>query len=119
MSHNEKRLSVTFTALIWSGIALIVCGAAVAVLGIGDDIEIVELTWGSASLKTSQVGLVMIVVGSLLSGTVALRLPSDVRVFDSGRRQVSFMEQVAERAPILFIVVGATASILLVASVFL
>lgn len=118
MSHDEKRLSVTFTALIWIGIFLILCGVGVAAFDIGADTEIIELTWGSASLKTSQVGLAMIVIGALLASIVALRLPSDVRVFNDSRR-VSFMEKVLERAAILFAVIGAVAGLLFVASVLL
>lgn len=118
MSHDEKGLSVTFTVLIWIGIFLILCGAVVVAFDIGSGTEIIELKWGSASLKTSQVGLAMIVVGALLAGIVALRLPSDVRVFDDSRR-VSFMEKVLERAPILLAVIGVVAGLLLVASVLL
>lgn len=111
MTASQK--SVTFTAIILVGLALAVLGAITAILGLGEAITL-ELTLGDYTVKTTSVGLAILVVGALLAGVVALRLPRNVQVFGNGS-QPSWGERLAAR-PVVFLATAAVAVVLLVVS---
>ncbi len=110
-----SRTSVTYTALIFAGIALAIAGAVVAILGLGG-VTVFEGKAGGAEVKTQSVGLAIMVVGAVLAGTVALKLPKGVTVLSPSEASVT--ERVAERAPILFLVAGSAVVLLIVSLVF-
>jgi uncharacterized membrane protein YidH (DUF202 family) len=78
---ETKHLSVTFTALIWTGLIVVLAGVAMTAFGSLDTGATIEVSWGKARLKTVHVGLALVIVGALLAGIVSLRLPKNVRVF--------------------------------------
>jgi hypothetical protein len=92
---SKKTLSITFTLLIWSGIVLAFLGAVVAIIGAGGATAF-DGKFGNIEVKTTSVGLAILVVGSLLAGTIALRLPKDVRVLNRTRQTIQ--EKIAEKA---------------------
>lgn len=114
-STEPRTLSVTFTVLIWAGIALAIFGAIVAILGVGGAAAF-DGKIGSIEVKTGSVGLAILVVGLIFAGTIALRLPRNVRVLARARKR-SLTERIARRAP-LFFLAGIIGCILLVLSFF-
>lgn len=86
--------SFTYTAIILTGLGLAVFGAIMAVLGLGGATAF-DGSLGDTRISTSNVGLAILVVGSLLAGVVALKLPKNVRVF--GDIESTFGERLADR----------------------
>lgn len=109
---SKKTLSITFTLLIWSGIVLAFLGAIVAIIGVGGATAF-DGKFGNIEIKTTSVGLAILVVGSVLAGTIALRLPKDVRVLNRTRQTI--VEKIAERA-ILLLGISLLGCILLLVS---
>lgn len=115
---SDKRLSITHTVLIWTGIVLILVGAVMTLFDIGSDGAAIKVTvLDMAELSTGHVGLVFIVVGAFLSGVVALRLPPDVRVFSDNQQSVT--ERIAGNALIPSLILGGVALLFLVISMVL
>jgi len=110
----ENRVSITYTALIWTGIILSILGAIVAVLGFGGS-TVFEGSLGDIKVKTTQTGLAVLVVGAALAGTIALKLPKGVVVLEEGEKY-SFTEKLARRIPVLSLVILVVAIVLLVVS---
>jgi hypothetical protein len=71
---------ITFTAVIFVGLLLVIAGAIVTIAGIGG-VSAFEVTTGSITVKTPSVGLAMMATGAFLSGGVARKLPEGVKVF--------------------------------------
>lgn len=97
--RKRKSISVTFTALVWTGILLAIAGAVVAVLGLGN-VTSFQGKIGNIQITTTSIGLVIMIVGSVLAGTIALHLPKDVRVF--GETKDTLMEKIVEGVPVFF-----------------
>lgn len=114
-SEQKKKLSITFTALIWTGILLALFGAVVAVLGLGGTTAF-EGKIGDVEIKTASVGLAIFAVGAVLAGIIALRLPKEVGVL--ARKPRSLIEKIANR-PIYFFIAGLVGCILLALSFLL
>jgi hypothetical protein len=89
------KKSITFTALIWFGMLLGAVGAVVAILGVGGAVSF-SIKIGSVDANTTSVGLAICVIGCLLAGGVATRLPKGVSVL--GRRHSSFMNWISRHA---------------------
>ncbi len=75
-----RRPSVTFTALIFFGMAIALAGVVLLLLGAGGAASF-ELALGGVTLKTTSVGLAVIGIGAALSAGVAMNLPDNVQVF--------------------------------------
>lgn len=115
---SSRRLSVTFTALVWTGITLILVGAIMTFFSIGSDVTAFKVTiFDVVELRTSHIGLVLIIVGAVLSGIVSLRLPADVRIFGESKR--SLTERIAENALIPSVILIILALLVLLVLVFL
>ncbi|HEX3999417.1 MAG TPA: hypothetical protein VHX65_12775 [Pirellulales bacterium] len=112
---TRPRVSIAYTAIIFTGLALAVFGAIAAVLGLGG-VSAFDGTIGSAKIKTSNVGLAILVVGTLLAGVVALKLPKDVRVF--ARVKPSFTERLAEIVAVPSLLIAALGTIAFVILLF-
>jgi len=108
------RVSITYTALIWTGIILALFGAITAVLGLGGA-TVFEGSLGSIKVKTTQTGLAILVVGAALAGTIALKLPKGIVVLEEGEKY-SLTEKLARRIPVLSLVIVSVAIILLILS---
>lgn len=118
MLMSDKRLSITHTVLIWTGIVLILVGIVMTLFGIGSEAAATKVTvLDMAELSTSHIGLVFVVVGAFLSGVVALRLPEDIRVFAEAEQ--SLTEKLAENALIPSVIIGGLAVLLLILSIVL
>ena len=115
---TDKRLSVTHTGLIWTGVILVLVGLVMTLFGIADDATAFEATiLDIAELRTSHIGLIFIVIGAFLSGIVSIRLPPDVRVFRESKQ--SLTEKVAENALVPSAVLGSVALLALILSITL
>lgn len=111
---SDKKLSITHTALIWVGIILILVGVVMTLFGFGSDaIAFEAVVFDAVELSTSHIGLVLIVIGALLSAFTCSRLPSDVRVFHAGKQ--SFSQTLAENGLVPFVTVASLALCLLIA----
>ncbi len=99
--EKENRISITFTALVWVGILLCISGAVVAVLGFGSS-TVFEVHIGSVEVKTTQVGLAILVVGALLSFFTAQKLPTGVMILAD---KPTFMEKLLRRVPIMSVMI--------------
>jgi len=111
----KERISITYTALIWTGIILCLFGAIVTVLGFGGSTTFEGSLYG-IKVKTTQTGLVILVIGAVLSGVVAVKLPKGVRVLELGEKKYSFTEKLLGGIPILSLVIGVIAVTLLILS---
>ena len=108
------KVSFTYTALIWTGIVLCLSGFVIAVLGLGG-LTSFEASFDSIKVKTTSVGLAIVVVGAVLSGTVAIKLPRGVRVM-ALEEPDTFTVVLARRIPSISLVVGIVAIVCLVLS---
>ncbi len=111
---SKNRVSITYTALIWTGIILSLFGAIVAILGFGGS-TVFEGSLGDIKVKTTQTGLAVLVVGAALASTIALRLPKGIVVLEEGEKY-SLTERLARIIPVLFLVILVVAIVLLVAA---
>jgi len=111
---SKERISITYTALIWTGIILVLFGAISAVLGLGGA-TFFEASFGEIKIKTTQTGLAILFVGALLSGFIAIKLPKGVVVLDK-EEKYTFTERLARKIPILALIIAAIAIVLLVLS---
>jgi hypothetical protein len=107
---SKNKVSITFTALIWTGILLSLCGAIVAVLGFGGS-TFVEASIGSIKLKMTQTGLIILIVGALLSYFTAINLPKGVTVLAD---EPTFAEKIVREIPIISLSMSLVSVILLV-----
>src|SRR5262249_48111130 len=95
MAATKKRISITFTALIWTGLLLAIAGTIFTLLGLSGQ-SLFEASIGNLTIKTAHVGLTLVVIGSLLAGFIAMNLPEGVELYaEQGR---SLTERVAENA---------------------
>src|SRR4051812_25300937 len=85
------RPSLVLSAVIIFGLMLVVAGVAFALLGLGN-VGVIGGEAKGVELRTTSLGVVMIVVGALLSGLVATNLPNGYQIY-GGRR-----ESVAQKA---------------------
>jgi uncharacterized membrane protein YidH (DUF202 family) len=109
------RRSVVYTGLILFGILLAVAGAVIAVLGIGKP-SATEVSGGGVDVKTSSVGLVILVVGAGLAGILALKKPGDIELFTDRPARRPLPERIAGNAAIPALAIAAVGVVLLVVS---
>src|SRR5687767_1422989 len=100
LSMAEARRSVTFTALIFVGMAIAIGGLIIIVLGLGGSTRF-ELKVGEVEVATTSVGLAVLTVGAIMSAVIALKLPEGVQVF--GATNPTMIERFASFAPLLWI----------------
>ncbi len=94
-----------------------VVGAVAALLGVGGSTGL-ELSFGDFKVKTTQVGLSIMVIGAALAGVAAVKLPAGVRI-KAEEVQSSFTEKLARKLPpAALIVVIASLVLLIVYSVY-
>ncbi|RGA03043.1 hypothetical protein DI270_021145 [Microbispora triticiradicis] len=113
---NRTRISITYTVLIITGLLLAVAGAVVAILGLGGVVEFKGEVAG-AKAETTSVGLAVLVVGALLAGIVAVKLPTQVNVLGNGGRR-GFTEWFSEFGVRLCALLVAAGVVLLIVSLF-
>ncbi len=102
-------MSITFTALIWTGILLSIFGAIVTVLGLGGS-TLFEVSIGSVTVKMKATGLIIIVIGAALSFFTAQNLPPDVIVLGD---EPTLMEKNVRNIPAISLLVCVIAIFLL------
>ncbi|WP_327046845.1 hypothetical protein OG320_02770 [Microbispora sp. NBC_01189] len=113
---NRTRISVTYTVLIITGLLLAMAGAVVAILGLGGVVEFKGEVAG-AKAETTSVGLAVMVVGALLAGIVAVKMPAQVTVLGDGGRK-GFTEWFAEFGGRICAVLVTVGVVLLIISLF-
>lgn len=108
----QKRISLTYTVLIWLGMVLCVVGAVAAIVGVGGS-NAFALTFGDFEAKSTQVGLSIMVIGAALAGVVALKLPAGVRVL-AEHSQPGFTEKLARNLTTAALIIVTAGVILLI-----
>ena len=98
----KKEFSVTYTVLIWFGMALCIVGAVAAILGLGGS-TVFELTFGDFTAKSTQVGLSIMIIGAALAGVVAVKLPAGVKVL-AEEVHYSFTQRLARNLPVVALI---------------
>jgi uncharacterized membrane protein len=77
---NGRRPSVVYSAIVVVGLVLTVLGAIVAVVGVSNS-DLFTASLGDARVKTSSVGLAIMVVGAAITVVAAISKPRDVQLF--------------------------------------
>ena len=111
----KDKLSITYTALIWTGIVLMLFGAITAILGFGGS-TFFEASFGDLKVKTNQIGLAILIIGAVFTATIARKLPKGVKILGEGVEKYSFTEKLARKIPIFSLAIIVVAIILLVLS---
>jgi hypothetical protein len=76
----KKRVSVTHTAIVWTGLLLALFGAVVAALGLGG-VTTFTFKWKDViELSSASVGIVIMITGALLAWYQANHLPKGARI---------------------------------------
>jgi len=114
MANN--KIPFTYTFLIWIGILLALYGAAIAVLGLGGELIDFWIKFLGIEIHTDQMGLAILTIGALLSGTIAIKIPKGTMVLGEGGKKRSFTEKVARKTPFFAFVIIAGAIYLLIKS---
>lgn len=114
-ADRPQRRSVVYTGLILFGILLAVSGVIIALLGIGKP-SATEVSGGGVDVKSSSVGLIILVVGAGLAGILALKKPSDIELFTDRPAQRPLPERIAGNAAIPALAIAAVGVVLLVIS---
>lgn len=109
---KKRKVSITFTVLIWVGMLLAILGAVVAALGLGDS-TLFEGSLGDFKIKTSQVGLVILAIGAALSYFTSQNLPSGTTVLGDSP---TLLDRVKRNLPVLSLLAFVIAVVLLVLS---
>ncbi|MDM8551504.1 hypothetical protein QUF72_15565 [Desulfobacterales bacterium HSG2] len=112
-SRRRRRISITFTVLIWLGIIMTATGVIVSILDI-NGVTTFEFTWNNITFKAIDTGLIIMITGALLAGVIAVRLPKDVEVFSA--RKLDITEKISEMLGLPLILLSALGIILLVLS---
>jgi uncharacterized membrane protein YidH (DUF202 family) len=76
----RRRPSIVYSAIVVVGLAMTVLGAVVAIIGVSSD-GLFNASIGDAHVKTSSVGLAIMVVGALVTVVTAIRKPRDIQLF--------------------------------------
>ncbi|MGW1956116.1 hypothetical protein ACWCPI_25775 [Streptomyces sp. NPDC001920] len=82
-----RKRSVILSVTILVGLALIIAGAVFALLGLGNVGIVTGKGPNGVELKTTSLGVVMMVIGATFAGFVATNLPEGFEVF--GEREES------------------------------
>ena len=111
---RANQPSVTFTALIWLGMLLMLAGAAVAVLGVGAAVEF-KAKIGGNEITTTSLGLAIMATGAVVAAYVATKLPKGVTVF--AVHEPTWQDRVADKSGWL-VAIAAIILVLLALSVW-
>ncbi|WP_340377384.1 hypothetical protein U5640_21435 [Streptomyces sp. SS7] len=111
--RHDPPPSVVYTATICLGLLMTLIGMVVALLGAGGVMEFEGEAVG-VQIKTSSAGLVIMTVGAVLAGTVAVMTPQHVGIFGSEKR--SILEFLTARGAGPYLAGALAGAILLAAS---
>jgi uncharacterized membrane protein YidH (DUF202 family) len=76
----RRRPSIVYSAIVVVSLAMTVLGAVVAVMGVSSG-GLFSASVGDAHVKTTSVGLAIMVVGALVTVVTATRKPRDIQLF--------------------------------------
>lgn len=107
----EKNASITFTGMIWIGMILVLFGAVIAALGLGGT-KSFEGSFGTLKITTTQTGLVIAILGAVLSGYMALHLPKGVSVL--AYKKASLAERITKKIPLIAAIIIVLAVVFLI-----
>lgn len=113
----SEEKSLTYTILILSGVFLAILGAISALLGMGGSVSF-EASFYDVKLKTTQTGLIIMIVGALLAGGSALKKPEKIRLYAEVSRP-SWSERIIPKVPFISLIISIIGLILLFWSVWM
>lgn len=114
-AEGEKHKSVLYAVFVFIAFAIAIAGAVIAVIGLGNPTAI-SVEGDGYKVKTTSAGLVIFLVGMLLTGALILKKPSDI-TFADRTTAPSRSEELLERLiPSYAFVPFAIGVVLLVAS---
>lgn len=99
---NTKKTSITISALIWSGIILILLGVIILIFGLVKN-ELFTFEYGDLKFSTSQTGLVISFLGAAISYFTTKNLPQDTMVLGD---KPTMKEKVKRKLPIISVIIG-------------
>jgi uncharacterized membrane protein YidH (DUF202 family) len=76
----SRKPSIVYSAIVVVSLAMTVLGAVVAVIGVSSG-GLFSASIGDAHVKTTSVGLSIMVVGALVTVVTAIRKPRDIQLF--------------------------------------
>jgi hypothetical protein len=110
--RSKKEKSVTFTALVWLCMFLMIFGAVVAVLGLGGS-TFLQFAIQDTQIKTTNVGLAIMGIAALTITFFIAKHPKDVQLFGANdKSQVSLTEKIMDTAPTLWLSIGIVCIVL-------
>lgn len=115
---SPPRRSVIYSSLILLGILMAIAGVVIAVLGIGKP-SATEISGLGIDVKTSSVGLAILVVGAGLAGILAVKKPSDIELFTDKPAAPPLWKRVTDNAAIPALAAAAVGLVLLIVSLVL
>jgi hypothetical protein len=95
-----------------------IAGLVIAVLGVGKP-SATEISGSGVDVKTSSVGLVILVVGAGLAGILAVKKPSDIELFTDRPMAPTMRARVIDNAAIPALAVAVVGVVLLIVSLVL
>ena len=114
MANN--KIPFTYTCLIWIGILIVLYGLAVIAFPgkVPGAKEIsVLIKFLGIELQTNDMGIAILAIGSLLSGSVAIKVPKGAMVLGEEGKKRSFTEKLARKIPFFAFLIIAGAIYLL------
>jgi hypothetical protein len=115
---GPQRRSIIYSSLILAGILMAIAGLVIAVLGVGKP-SATEISGSGVDVKTSSVGLVILVVGAGLAGILAVKKPSDIELFTDRPMAPTMRARVIDNAAIPALAVAVVGVVLLIVSLVL
>jgi hypothetical protein len=115
---GPQHRSIIYSSLILAGILMAIAGLVIAVLGVGKP-SATEISGSGVDVKTSSVGLVILVVGAGLAGILAVKKPSDIELFTNRPMAPTLRTRVIDNAAIPALAVAVVGVVLLIVSLVL
>lgn len=116
---TKKEKSVTFTALIWLCMLLMIFGAVVAVLGLGGS-TFLQFEVQDTTIKTTNVGLAIMAIAGFVITLFIAKHPKDVQLFGAGKdSQTDLIEKIVDIGPIPWLSTGIVCAILAIVAFFI
>ena len=114
MANNKIPFTVTF--LMWIGILIVLYG--LAVIAFPDKVPGAKeisllIKFLGMEIQTNDMGIAILAIGSLLSGTMAVKVPKGAMVLGEEGKKRSFTEKLARKIPFFAILIIAGAIYLL------
>jgi len=114
MNNNSSDKNITYTVMLWTGLATMITGLVVSVLGVKDP-SLIKITLDKFSLETTNIGLSILVIGAFFTYFMSSNKPPEVRVLGYDKRESRSF--IAGKLPLIALIFGILGSILLTISI--